>query len=473
MFIKNKLVLLLVLTFVVSTNCLIFKDLKITTNTEAFLLDTFGFQKGGSSTMKIKMNKNRNDFWYLDCLENQYKGLVLEEDTKICSDLTKNKTLCLVQQEFNPDIDIKRKAQKEDYEYFLVINCGKKEEITFTLDYTFVNPDGQYLSLGQIPYPYLYLVFGSVWCLLLIIWFVNWYTHRDQQIKLHRLLTVILIAKIVKLFFYYTEWNYLSKKGMDNYALLIARATYTCIFDFIFYTTLLMIASGWSIIKPRLSFKEHLRIGLPVLSLILSKELQLYFELSWFGFILLIILAFSYFYILRFVFEYTNYNIRSLQFQLLMIRDAGIRPITTPIYSKYQLFRKYKTSLFYYICLSILVYGLSIVIVRYRWIIGMCSLIVDLILYIGIGFTFCLRNYNELFDDPPPLEEPVNRTNDGYEQLKSDYDDNNLETWVQGMPLPRVERSDEELLPESVVYIENVGKKNKVDLGHEVPQEKK
>ncbi|KAJ3442815.1 hypothetical protein M0812_12566 [Anaeramoeba flamelloides] len=422
-----------------------------------FTFDTFGFQKGGHLTMSIQDSINSKELWYLDCSESQYEDIKEKELLSLCSDLNSNHSLCLVQHKFSPNITEERTAKKQGYQYFLIVNCGEEREITYTFDYIFVNPNEQYLSLSEIPFPKLFLIFSILWSVLIFFWCINWGFHFKLRIKLHQLLTFVLFTKAIALYLLYFFWSNISQTGIVKNKYVISLATYIAFSEYIFYTSLLLIANGWTITKKYLTKKQHVHIAIPILIIAVSKQLQKVYQLTWVGIMLLFILAITYFYILKLLFESTNNSLHTLQFKLLLLRESGIQPLTTPTYAKFQLFKKYKNSIFYYILLFVAVYGIGVTITRYQWVVEICMLIVDLILYLAIGFTFRLRDQNNLFEE----FQTMNRhQNNGYQPIESNYEADYLNETDH-------EDVDKRIETQSIVYIENIGNGTNVELGQE------
>eukprot|EP01155_Anaeramoeba_flamelloides_P017755 Anaeramoba_flamelloidesa568189_70.p1 GENE.a568189_70~~a568189_70.p1 ORF type:complete len:478 (-),score=60.26 a568189_70:10-1443(-) len=470
----NRFILsLFLLLFLISPTFALIDDYELKTSNQFFRLTTFGFQKGGTIDFEATINSDGQNIWFMACNEKEYTTLSEKKQEEACVNMGSETFICesTSNLEISP-FQFNKTVQEEGYRYFVFLNCENDlQTITYKLKYTFMNPNGQYLSLGYIPLPPIYLVFAIVWVLMVIYWFINWFRHLNIKIKLHKYLTFVVIAKCVELFIFYSYWKSLSKNGVQNNTTTYVVYFYDGVYDFFFYLTLLFIAKGYSILKPTFSFKEIKDVVLITMLLVVSSKIEALTGLNILGFICLLVMAISYFVIIRMLFQFTNNHIDQLKRQLALIREAHIHPITTPVYSKYVLFQRYKNSIFVYFLLTIMVYVFKIFFEKSPWFPILAQICVDFFLFVGIGLTFRLRKFNQLFHEPPRMQGTFNQPTEGYEAIDSELDDDNLQEWIQGMPLPRWDH-DEEINEENVVMIENIGEEKKIDLGQQENQEK-
>ncbi|KAJ6254767.1 lung seven transmembrane receptor [Anaeramoeba flamelloides] len=197
---------LFLLVFLISPTFALIDDYSLKTSNQFFRLTTFGFQKGGTIDFEATTDSNGQNIWFMACNEKEYTTLSEKKQEEACENMGSETFICesTSNLEISP-FQFNKTVQEEGYRYFVFLNCEKDlQTITYQLKYTFMNPNGQYLSLGYIPLPGIYLVFAIVWVLMVIYWFINWFRHFNIKIKLHKFLTFIVYA--FKMFFEKSPW---------------------------------------------------------------------------------------------------------------------------------------------------------------------------------------------------------------------------------------------------------------------------
>jgi hypothetical protein len=129
-------------------------------------------------------------------------------------------------------------------------------KVSFSLDYSFTNPGGHYLSAGEIFLPLVYHVLAGLCVLTLCVWEVFCYFRQAHVQKIHHLMTVFLLAQLI--FFIVEGVMYHS---IDETGLTSAWNTVSHILIFVRSVLQIVVLSliivGWSFLKPYLSMWER------------------------------------------------------------------------------------------------------------------------------------------------------------------------------------------------------------------------
>ncbi|KAJ3440920.1 lung seven transmembrane receptor [Anaeramoeba flamelloides] len=156
---------LFLLVFLISPTFALIDDYSLKTSNQFFRLTTFGFQKGGTIDFEATTDSNGQNIWFMACNEKEYTTLSEKKQEEACDNMGSETFICesTSNLEISP-FQFNKTVQEEGYRYFVFLNCEKDlQTITYQLKYTFMNPNGQYLSLGYIPLPGIYLVFAIVY----------------------------------------------------------------------------------------------------------------------------------------------------------------------------------------------------------------------------------------------------------------------------------------------------------------------
>jgi len=140
--------------------------------------------------------------------------------------------------------------------------------VNFHLEVAFINPGPNYLSAGDAPLPVMYLFFFVLFSVAMGLW--SWVITRDAATngtvhRVHYMMAALLALKCLTLLFESIRFHYISIVGSSE----LWSAIYY-IFAFLkgvmLFTVILLIGSGWSLMKAYLNDKEK-KVILVVLSL--------------------------------------------------------------------------------------------------------------------------------------------------------------------------------------------------------------
>eukprot|EP01156_Anaeramoeba_ignava_P015311 Anaeramoba_ignava/a612671_13.p1 GENE.a612671_13~~a612671_13.p1 ORF type:complete len:449 (+),score=117.78 a612671_13:72-1349(+) len=332
----------------------------------------------------------------------------------------------------------------KDHYFFYVTQCNQTHDLTLDLDYTFMNPGGQYLSTDEIPLPKIFLSFLIIWVLVVILWFINWLLHRDQKIKLHTLITLTLCIRIITIILQLSYWQTLSKKGKVNLSFYVTVLVFEYIQDYFFFGTIILIAKGWCITREKLRNQEKTNIILLLFFLVFLIQLFDVITSTWIW-LIVILLFIVYFLILRLIFKATADNKNQLKVQMIFVRNHNIDPRTTPHFRKYQLFKQFHWFFSVFVVWQIICFVIGILfLIFYPWLVVLLLQIADFVLLAGITFIFRLKTFHPLFEEVPENYLTISSPNtNNYESIIDENDQQvELKEWRKGMILPQPQDQD-------------------------------
>jgi hypothetical protein len=310
----------------------------------------------------------------------------------------------------------------------------------YTVDITFMNPNGQHLDSREVPLLTVLPVMISVFGLLLFAWIGLICVRRSTFLGIYICLVIIVTFHVLYLIFY--EVTLYRGQATDrstawSVLLRVAHALY----EMALYSTLVIASSGWCLLNvpnpPRSVLLDMAGVLLFVASAAIDSALSLG---SWQ--ILLIILEFAgIFWIVRTIVVHTRRAQLVIKAHLLLIQQQGIMPSTTPIYEKMALYEHF---LFYvgvsFLGLLVLNVVLSSVDTA-AWIIGVIENIMQLLILGGVMYIYRPRGRRidpYMRRDGVEAEE-AQRDEILLEDLES-YDpkvqSSGMREWEDGMALP-------------------------------------
>jgi len=269
---------LILFVFLCGINCLK-HDLKITNdNRKRFLIENFGFDAGGELHMTIKDFKiNGREF--SKSIEKQVGFLIRRTDTDSTAFIeetpgtTDNECNSLSNQiptDIVVTIDvetkglltekiIKIKAGDEGFYNTHFVSCLQEsvsfelELLQFNID---VNGNRNYLSFGYFPLPTLYGVFTVAYFVVLLIWVLHFLrTSKENVNKIHHLMSLLVVLKLLSLLFHSIEYHYIQTTG-SGAGWRVVYYIFAGLKGIMLFILIALIGTGWTFIKPFLSDKD-------------------------------------------------------------------------------------------------------------------------------------------------------------------------------------------------------------------------
>jgi hypothetical protein len=129
----------------------------------------------------------------------------------------------------------------------------------------FVNADGNYLSAGEIPLPAIHIVFALLFGGIAAAWITHLRRHAEKIHTVHHLMTLLVVTRALTSL---TEGIQLGAISAVGHPTGWSALFYIILFvkGLLFFVAVLLIGTGWSLLKPFLSDNEK-RIFMIVLPL--------------------------------------------------------------------------------------------------------------------------------------------------------------------------------------------------------------
>eukprot|EP00617_Octactis_speculum_P011697 CAMPEP_0185781226 /NCGR_PEP_ID=MMETSP1174-20130828/101613_1 /TAXON_ID=35687 /ORGANISM="Dictyocha speculum, Strain CCMP1381" /LENGTH=463 /DNA_ID=CAMNT_0028471113 /DNA_START=78 /DNA_END=1469 /DNA_ORIENTATION=+ len=139
--------------------------------------------------------------------------------------------------------------------------------VSFTLHVAFWNPGPNYLSACEAALPLLFSIFAGLFFIAIIAWVILLNNERTKVHHIHNLMAVLLVSKTLAMFFEAIRYHFIAIQGTaaaEGWS--IAYYVFAFLKGLLLFTVILLIGSGWSLVKPYLNDREK-RIVLVVLVL--------------------------------------------------------------------------------------------------------------------------------------------------------------------------------------------------------------
>jgi len=289
-----------------------------------------------------------------------------------------------------------------------MLNCAStpmKVELVMTV----MNPDGEHLGYGFIPLPIIYMLLLSVWVVGTSMWCFNWIKHRTQTIRLNSALSIYPVTKIVFAAIAILYWKTISLQGEAPYSYLLTYGFLYISAEAVFYLVLMLVATGWGLLKDNLGMDKYLITGV-IVTLIGTRLLGfllhgLFFLLSYIIYIVIVVI----------VFRYINKNVQDLQVELRNnprpVGDSDQR--NRDLNSSKDKMIYYKVIMLAYVALVMLSALFELLFLRdYPWIAEMMRELLELSIFLCVGYVLRLRSLDRYYrvdvqNEPAYFNQPV------------------------------------------------------------------
>jgi len=145
------------------------------------------------------------------------------------------------------------------YHHLYFSNCESNTQITFKLrliEYNvYENGHRSYLSAGEVSLPTWFFALFTLFSIQLLLWFSFLRKQRENIRNIHHLMTIVLILKVLSLFFEVFKYVSLKNSGLaDGWS--IAYFVFSFLRGMIMFSVIVLIGTGWSYLKPYLTDRD-------------------------------------------------------------------------------------------------------------------------------------------------------------------------------------------------------------------------
>jgi len=255
-----------------------------------FSIETFGFVTGGVLNITV-------DDFKIDAEADQYRQAILvrlttsETEALESVEVERDDTTCMIDETdlnfFTIEFDSKSvpysnlfhvvNEDEQGLYHILYTRCAPAQgKVSFELSALLYNPGPDYLSAGESPVPTILFVFSGLFLLALIMWVKHIRTHPTKVHHVHHMMSVLVLVKIITLLAEGLDKHYVKVFG-EPLGWNVVYYIFTFIRGVMFFTVVLLIGTGWSLLKPTLNSREK-KIVLVVLSLQVIDNIALIVE---------------------------------------------------------------------------------------------------------------------------------------------------------------------------------------------------
>lgn len=157
----------------------------------------------------------------------------------------------------------------EPNEYNLVFgNCQPEFKVSMhvhTEMYNLKEGEKDFLSAGKAPLPKLYFLLFLIYTAFLIVWIIACKNQRPRVEKIHLIMAALLICKCLKMICASEDAIYVQETGTPH-GWDVAFYAFGFFKGIMLFTVIILIGTGWSILKPYLQEREKqvLKVVIPL-----------------------------------------------------------------------------------------------------------------------------------------------------------------------------------------------------------------
>ncbi|GLD97342.1 hypothetical protein PINS_up006026 [Pythium insidiosum] len=259
-----------------------------------------------------------------------------------------------------------------------------------------------------------FLVLAVVWGVLWLLWASHIRAARDAvvelQVKMKHVPMALCAYAVTTCVMHYTACTLTgtTRNLVANFATLSQMISLAVPAEVI-----VLLAKGWKITRSQLEFREYQyvrwvtvawAISYVALKNSVTKHLTIFliWGVSWGAVVFMI-------------WYNSAFNLNMLMYQVAMVRQLRLDTARTPVYTKYLLFRRFRALLGLYVFFSCIIGVLGLVSdatnTTWRLTAVAAEDVLNLLLYVALGYTFRCRRFRNLIQAPtPPLADGTSVT---------------------------------------------------------------
>jgi hypothetical protein len=228
---------------------------------------------------------------------------------------------------------------REQQVYTVVVqHCSEDHGGRYSIDARFMNSDGQHLDFRQIPSLTVLLVVIPVFSALLCPWLVCVCLKRRKFSGIHAYLAVINFFYVLFLVFHRISLG-IAQRTDDATVWLSLRIVFECSYGVALLSTLVVGSRGWGLLNVHIGIKTLVASVVGASLFVASCFPQICVAVAGWEVLVLVVEVVSLFWIWRLIAANAAEAQNHIKAHLLVIRNSGIVPSTTPISQKFLLYR--------------------------------------------------------------------------------------------------------------------------------------
>jgi hypothetical protein len=279
-----------------------------------------------------------------------------------------------------------------DWYYLYALNCNQSV-LSGSLSYIAMNPNGEYLSMSEVPYKLMYIICFCVWLAATVFWTVSWWRYRFFNINLQRMMTLLPFSKALLAIPSEFYWRIASSTGQYPSNWLLYQEFAECLDRLLFFGVLILLARGYAITIETLRSQDKRTIALYLIPLVVTYVLYILNQGLW-----LFLLVTVYIFIFRYLFSHVMVNTYNLLRQFHILTLANIDALSTPLASKLHMFKLLQVALVMYISVDVVFHlWASIFLTSIPWVGDGMENIMSMLLFLVCAYAFGMRPFNPYY----------------------------------------------------------------------------
>ncbi|TMW61678.1 hypothetical protein Poli38472_010741 [Pythium oligandrum] len=179
--------------------------------------------------------------------------------------------------------DDEHSVAQPGFYYIFFAQCTDGLRVSFNMEATFRNRDGNFLSAGDSALPTVYLLTSLAFLGAAVAWARFLRANHKHIHDVHHMMSVLLALKIISLFAESMRFYYMKRHGdtLTNWTAVY----YVFVFlkGIMLFVVLLLIGTGWSLLKAHLSRRDKSIISIVLVLQVLSNTAMIAVEESQVG----------------------------------------------------------------------------------------------------------------------------------------------------------------------------------------------
>ncbi|KAE8889286.1 hypothetical protein PF005_g7877 [Phytophthora fragariae] len=159
--------------------------------------------------------------------------------------------------------------------YIFYAQCTPGVQVSFHMDAMFKNGAKDFFSVGDAPLPVVYLTTSLLFLVAAVAWGWCLVMHRDFVQRVHWLMATLVGVKTVALFAEAMRAYYMRRNGDTLTAWTAVSYAFMSLKGLLLFSVLLLIGTGWSLLKPHLSQRDKSVLSLVLVLQVVSNTAQI------------------------------------------------------------------------------------------------------------------------------------------------------------------------------------------------------
>uniref|UniRef100_K3WR36 Intimal thickness related receptor IRP domain-containing protein n=1 Tax=Globisporangium ultimum (strain ATCC 200006 / CBS 805.95 / DAOM BR144) TaxID=431595 RepID=K3WR36_GLOUD len=169
-------------------------------------------------------------------------------------------------------------ALEPGFYYLFFAQCTKNLQISFHMDAEFRNGVLNYLSAGDSPLPGVYLLMSLAFFSAAIMWLRYLRANASHIHNVHHMMTALVVCKTVSLFAESMRFYYMKTHGDTLTGWNEVYYVFMFLKGMMLFAVILLIGTGWSLLKPHLSTRDKYVITAVLVLQVLSNTAMIAVE---------------------------------------------------------------------------------------------------------------------------------------------------------------------------------------------------